>query len=67
MIPVIKITLTGEQFQKLVQGDVVRVPGQGGEGKIGDIPVVEICLSDIGFNIIEEYVRAAKIEKNFGT
>lgn len=64
---IIKVTLTGEQFQKLVQGDIVKVPGSGGAGIIEDIPAVEICLSDIGFNIIEEYVRVAKIEKNFGT
>lgn len=66
MSKVVKITLAGEQFQKLVQGDIVRVAATGREGDFDYTPDVEICLSDIGFSIIEEYVRVAKIEKNFG-
>lgn len=71
---VIKITLAGEQFKKLVQGDTVRILETAGDLKVlgtidetvEEIIEIEISLSDIGFSIIEEYVRAAKIEKNFG-
>jgi hypothetical protein len=64
--PVLRISLTGDQFRKLVMGDIVRIEGVRGIQGGMDIPDVEICLQDMSFTIMREHIVAAEREERFG-
>ena len=58
-----KVMLTGEQFRKLVKGEICKIA----TGPIGEKEIIELGLSDIGFGVMRNYLTEAEHEAKTST
>jgi hypothetical protein len=63
---VIRISLSGDQFRRLVMGEAIRIEGKRNQIALLDVPDVELSLQDIGFEIMKEHILVAEREAKFG-